>query len=87
MNACDGVPENGLAPLPRPLTTTQALNSLSSVGEAERERFCSFRILPEMSLLHRVLQVDRYHWFVRPFTTRRKPRARSACGLPEDRQE
>jgi hypothetical protein len=55
MNAGDRVPESGLASLPRPLTTTYVLNSLSSIGEAKRERFCSFGILPKMSLLDRVL--------------------------------
>ena len=87
MNACDRAPESSLASLPRPLTTTYAANSRSSVGEAERERFRSFCILPKMPLLHRVLEVDRYPRFVRPFTTRRKTRARSACGLPHKRQE
>ena len=87
MNACDRAPESSLASLPRLLTTTHAANSLSSVGEAERERFCSFCILPKMSLLHRVLEVDRYPRFVRPFTTRRKTRARSACGVPHKHQE
>jgi hypothetical protein len=46
MNAGDRVPERSLASLPRPLTITYVLNSLSAVGEAERERFCSFGILP-----------------------------------------
>ena len=87
MNACDGVPENGLASLSRALTTPHALNSPSAVGEAEGERFSSFRILSEMSLLHRVLQVDRCPRFVRPFTTRPKPGARSACGFPQSDQE
>jgi hypothetical protein len=87
MDACDRVPESGLASLPRSLTSTCAVNSLSSVGEAEGERLCSFCILAEMSLLHRVLEVDRDPRFVRPFTTRRKSRARSACGLPHNHQE
>jgi len=86
MNACDRAPERGLASRPRPLTTTDAVNSPSSVGKAERERFRSFCFLPEMSLLHRVLEVDRNPRFVRPFTTRPKT-ARSACGLPHNHQD
>ena len=51
MNACDRAPERSLASLPRPLATTYAANARSSVGEAERERFRSFCILPKVSLL------------------------------------
>ena len=87
MNARNSAPESSLASLPRPLTATYAIHSSSSVGEAERERFCSFCILPEMSLLRRVLEVDRHLRFVRPHTTRRKSEVRSACGMPHNHQE
>ena len=59
MNAGDRIPEGGLASLPRPLTNPCVLNSLSSIGETEGERFCGFGVLPKMSLLRRVLEVDR----------------------------